>query len=129
MLSKLVVVSPDDYQQWLAGNLEVSGDEGSSHEQTPGEKLVMDAGCLSCHSLDGSRVVGPSFKGLFGSTVQVTTAGKLRSVVADAAYLRTSITDPDAHVVVGYKDMMPSSKAALTDQQITQIIDYLKALD
>ncbi len=127
MLSKVVVVSPQDYEQWLAGNLEVSGEE--SHEQTPGEKLVLDAGCLSCHSLDGSRVVGPTFKGLFGSTVQVTTAGKQRSVAADPAYLRASITDPGADVVVGYKDMMPSSKDTLTDQQITQIIEYLKTLD
>ena len=53
--------------------------------------VYADLGCQSCHSLDGSKGVGPTFKGLFGSQVELTTG---RTVKADEAYLLESISTP-----------------------------------
>jgi cytochrome c oxidase subunit II len=124
----VVVVSPADYQQWLAGNLEVPSGAESQEQEPAGQKLLADAGCLACHSVDGSRLIGPTFKGLFGSSVKVVTGGKERTIVADEAYLISSISDPGADVVVGFRNIMPSSKDTLSDQQIGDLVDYIKEL-
>lgn len=74
-----------------------------------GLDLLRARGCLACHTLDGSRQVGPSFAGLFGSTRQVRTGGALRQVSADEAYIERSLREPDADVADGYPaGAMPS---------------------
>jgi cytochrome c oxidase subunit 2 len=67
-------------------------------------------------------------KGLFGKTVTVLTDGKERRVMANEVYLRKSISEPNADVVVGFPPIMPSQKGLLTDQEIDVLIDYLKEL-
>jgi len=74
------------------------GGGGSGGAQS-GEELYRQYACASCHSLDGSKGTGPSFKGLAGSKVELE-GGK--EVTADAAYLEKAITDPDADVTEGY---------------------------
>ena len=74
------------------------GGGGSGGAQS-GEELYRQYACASCHSLDGSKGTGPSFKGLAGSKVKLE-GGK--EVTADAAYLEKAITDPDADVTEGY---------------------------
>jgi cytochrome c oxidase subunit 2 len=64
-----------------------------------GEQLYRQYACAGCHSLNGDKGTGPTFKGLAGSTV--TLAGG-KQVKADAAYLEKAITDPDADVTEGY---------------------------
>ncbi len=64
-----------------------------------GAALARQFGCLSCHTTDGRPAAGPTFKGLYGSQLRLTTG---QTVTADAAYLRESITDPDAKIVAGY---------------------------
>jgi cytochrome c oxidase subunit 2 len=66
----------------------------------PGGKLYASLGCQGCHSLDGSQGTGPTFKGLFGSTVKLANG---KSVKADTAYLIESIVLPDKQIVQGYK--------------------------
>jgi len=75
-----------------------SGGSGGGGAQS-GEELYRQYACASCHSLDGSKGTGPSFKGLAGSKVKLE-GGK--EVTADAAYLEKAITDPDADVTEGY---------------------------
>jgi cytochrome c oxidase subunit 2 len=48
--------------------------------------------------------------------------------MADEVYLRKSILEPNADVVVGFPPIMPSQKGLLTDQEIDVLIDYLKEL-
>ena len=57
------------------------------------------SGCSGCHSLTGAKLVGPSFKGLYGSKVQLSTG---QTVTADEAYLLQSIMDPDKQIVKGF---------------------------
>jgi cytochrome c oxidase subunit 2 len=90
---------------------------------TAGAKILDDNGCTACHSLDGSESVGGTFKGLYGST---RTLADGATVVADDAYIRESILDPEAKVVKGLDPVMPP--LSLTDADLNAVIEYLKTL-
>jgi cytochrome c oxidase subunit 2 len=127
MIAKLIVVPPDQFDAWMQGkNIQFTGDAFAAMQK--GEALLYQRGCTSCHSLNGNKMVGPSLKGLYGSSVEVTTSGTRRTVVADDTYIRKSIVDPGADVVDGFPNTMPPSKDVVTDEEITQIIDFLKTL-
>jgi cytochrome c oxidase subunit 2 len=64
-----------------------------------GSRLYQTDGCAGCHSLNGTRLVGPSWKGLAGSRVRLTDG---RTVTADDAYLTRHILEPNAMTVQGY---------------------------
>lgn len=81
--------------------------------------------CLACHSADGSQLVGPTWKGLYGHEVELEDGSK---VVADDAYIRESIVDPMAKIVKGYPPSMPPFGAMLTEEQTKDIIEYIKSL-
>ena len=83
-------------------------------------------GCLGCHTVDGSKKVGPTFKGLFGSTVTVLTNGKERVIVADEEYLKRSVLHPEADIVKGYPPVMPA--ITMTHEELEEIIEYLESL-
>ncbi len=91
-----------------------------------GSDLAQSKGCLACHSTNGSRSMGPTYKGLYMKKETVITGGHERQVVADDAYLKTSIKDPQADVVKGYPAMMP--KVNLTEQEVSDLVDYIKSL-
>lgn len=91
-----------------------------------GKEQTINLGCAACHSVDGSKLVGPSFKGLFGSQVSLDGG---RTVTADTAYIRKSILEPNADIVKGFpKSVMPAFGGTLTDEQISDIIQYIKSL-
>jgi len=87
-----------------------------------GQKLHKGKGCNACHSLDGSKLVGPSFKGLWGRS-EKTSAG---DVTVDLAYVTESIRQPMAKIVEGYPPAMPA--ANLTDLEIESITKYFETL-
>ena len=90
----------------------------------PGYKL-MDANlCLACHSTDGQPGIGPTFKGAYQRAEKLKDGS---TVTVDDAFIREKILHPEAKIVAGtYEQEMP--KTELTDQEIDQIIDYLKTL-
>jgi cytochrome c oxidase subunit II len=94
---------------------------GSGHAGK-GAKLVEGAGCLGCHSTDGSPKFGPTFKGLYGSTVALSGG---RSVKADDAYIKESVLEPGAKVVKGYPPAMPSFKGKFSDEELDEIVEYI----
>ena len=123
MLSKVKVLPEDDYNTWLAATSEAPVGE------PPGLTLMKQNACVTCHSQDGSRIVGPSFKGLFGKKETVITNGAEREVTVDEEYIRRSVYDPNADVVKGYSpNLMPSQKDKLTEDDVKKIIDYMKTL-
>lgn len=87
-----------------------------------GSQLYAAKGCNACHSLDGNKLVGPTFKGLFGST-RDTNAGE---VVADMAYLAESMLQPNAKVVTGFPPVMPP--LPLTDLEVESLSLYIQSL-
>jgi len=94
-----------------------------------GKRLMEKNGCVVCHSSDGTKIVGPSYKGVYGHKVTVITDGKEREIVADDEYIKRSIYEPEADVVKGFvKGQMVSYKTILNDQDVANIIEYLKTL-
>ena len=93
-----------------------------------GEGLYSSRGCQGCHSIDGSASSGPTFKGLFGSTVTLTNGQKVK---ADEQYLLDSILDPDKQIVKGYQPgVMVSAvpKGSVPQDQAQELVDYIKTL-
>ncbi len=123
MLGKVVVLDSADYNKWYAELI-----KSTPAVEAPGLALLKKNNCLACHSLDGSRIVGPSFKGLYGSKVQIITDKGELTVNADDNYIRRAIIDPGSKVVKGFnKGLMQSYKGILSDQDISSIIAYFKS--
>ena len=124
MLAIIKVVPEKDFNKWLDA-LAVNTPTAVS----PGLDILQKNGCVACHSLDGTKIVGPTFKALYGATIDVETDGKAHKVTADEQYLKSSITDPDKDIVVGYsKGLMKSYKTMIKDDDMNKIIDYIKTL-
>jgi cytochrome c oxidase subunit 2 len=71
--------------------------------------------------------VGPTWKGLFGSTREFTDG---TSQVADEEYVRNSILNPMSEIVSGYAPVMPANYAdVLSEQQLNAIVEYIKTLE
>jgi cytochrome c oxidase subunit II len=126
MLGKVNVLSPEAYDIWEHG---LPGEQGQAVASLPpaelGEKIYKEKGCNACHSVDGSTLVGPSFKGVFGHTVELSDGSK---VEADENYIRESILEPQAQIVKGFQPVMPSFKGILSDDEVTAVIAYIKTL-
>ena len=92
-----------------------------------GGRLAKEKGCLACHSLDGSRGVGPTFKGLYGSKVRVTKNGTPIIVTADEAYLKEMIRKPGALVVEGFPPIMPTFPD-LKDDEVEALVEFIEGI-
>ena len=117
----------EDLQQ--AGDLQARARQSESEQLVSarrGRHLHQEIGCTTCHSIDGSSQVGPSFKGLYG-TKRALKNGE--TVVADAEYIRQSILNPSKHVVEGYPANMPSYEGMLSDSEIASLVAFIRSLD
>jgi cytochrome c oxidase subunit 2 len=101
---------------------------GSGWDRPTGKDLLAVRGCVTCHSLDGSKLVGPSFKGVWGKTETVVTDGVERQITIDEEYVRRSIMEPAADLVKGYQNLMPSQAAIVDSTDVENIIEFLKEL-
>lgn len=120
MIGRVVAMEPAAFQAWLTG--ETGGPAVSV--VAAGEALFQQQGCPSCHTSEaGAR--GPSLAGLAGSTVDLADGS---TVVADDAYLRQSILEPQARLVAGYSAIMPTYQGLLSEESLMQLIAYLKSL-
>ncbi len=121
MVTKTRVIEEEAFDKWL-NDLEATGDI----PDPAGLILLKETGCMACHSDDGSRLVGPSFKGIYGAEKIVVSDGTEHTITVDDEYLRSSITDPDRDIVKGFsKGLMQSYSEELTEEEIGQIIEYL----
>jgi len=122
MLNSVTVVSDAEYQKWLTKTESVANEH-------PGLSLMKKNACFSCHTQDGSKLIGPSFKGVFGRNEIVDTDGVEHTVTVDEVYIKRSIKNPNADVVKGFaKGLMVPYEKILSDEQIDQIIGYLKTV-
>ncbi len=119
MRGMLIVHNKEEFQKWVENP--VTG--GSTDPM----EILKSNGCTSCHSVDGTRVVGPSYKGIWGKSETVITDGAERQVVVDEAYIKKSIREPKADTVKGYPaGVMPAG--TLSDADIDVLIKYFKTL-
>lgn len=128
MHTSVVVMPQDKFDKWYIDTTQVV----TLIADKPGAlglSIVKKNGCLACHSLDGSKLVGPSWKGIFGRTEMVITKGQTREVKVDTAYIINSIYNPNDDVVKGFnKGLMLSYKNELTEDDIGEIIEFMKTL-
>ncbi|HEX9973954.1 MAG TPA: cytochrome c oxidase subunit II [bacterium] len=151
MKTKVVVLSENEFQVWLASKAATqpgtdstvatnmiqkavaeTKNEAVQAEQKKdvprGFALLNDKGCTACHTLDGTPMVGSTFKGIFGKKQIVITDGKERLITIDEAYFKKSILQPEADLVKGYDPIMPEPDEAITDEEIREMIAHIKAL-
>jgi cytochrome c oxidase subunit II len=119
MIGWVNVMEPAEYENWLSGG----GAEGSMASQ--GEKLFQQYGCSTCHLLDEQGRC-PIMRGVYGSRVLLQDG---RTVLADDAYIRESILNPNAKIVSGFKpDVMPTFQGQISEEDILKLIVYIKSL-
>jgi cytochrome c oxidase subunit II len=118
MGGSIVVMEEHDYEAWLERG-------GAAADVTAsGDQLFVTMACSTCHRAD-SALRAPYLEGLFGSVVHLADGS---TATVDENYLRQSILDPTAKVVSGYQPLMPTYKGQLTEEELLQLIIYIKSL-
>jgi cytochrome c oxidase subunit II len=128
MYSYVKVMEDSAFQSFIADTTKVAAADSDSPTAT-GKRIMQNIGCFACHSLDGSKLVGPSFKGIWGAEHTVVTGKETRKIIVDEEYIKRSIYDPNADVVEGFmKGLMITYQGQLSDDDISNIIEYLKTV-
>jgi cytochrome c oxidase subunit 2 len=135
MIGRIVVMEPADYQAWLsqsapapttlvAGAAAAGVQTAALSPVAAGEVLFNQKACATCHQPQGGAL-GPSLVGVYGKRVALQDG---REVVADDGYLRESILNPTAKLVAGFQPVMPTFQGQLDEEQVMQLIQYIKSL-
>jgi cytochrome c oxidase subunit 2 len=120
MIGSIIVMEPRDYETWLAG-----GTPGKSLVAS-GQDLFTSLACVTCHRAGpGMTQRGPHLEGVYNSQVKLADG---RTVTADDNYVRESILNPTAKVVAGYDPVMPTFQGQVTEEQLSQLIAYVRSL-
>ena len=118
MIGWVYAMEPAEFQAWLGGG------KPADSPAAAGEKLFTDLVCITCHSGD-AQARAPQLKGLFGHTVELQGGA---TVVADEAYIRESIVNPQAKIVAGFAPIMPTFQGMVNEEQLLQLIAYVRSL-
>ena len=119
MIGSVVVMELTEFDNWLSGN---------SSQQSPavaGQQLYQTLGCISCHGARGEGGRGPALTGVFGSQVSLADGSTIK---ADEAYIRESIFNPQAKLVNGFGAIMPTFQGQISEEQLLQILAFIKSL-
>lgn len=126
MHSWVYVLDKDDYKKKLdeAANIFV---DHSVNPPKPlpyvevGKKLYA-GNCAQCHTVDGGIGQGPTWKGLYKSSVAFSSSNVPGYTLSEGdddqkwdAYLVESILHPEAKIVQGFANNMPSQESAFSD--------------
>ena len=142
MIGEVIALEDQQWKDWLKGKKitgvgRAGGElEGIPAEATAGQlkqlsladqgKQVFETkSCNTCHSNDGTTKIGPTWKGLYGTQVELVDGKK---VMQDDNFLHECITNPDSARVKGFGPVMPTFKGVLSEQEITAVISYIKSL-
>lgn len=122
MITKLKVVSKEDFDKWLIEESEV----GSLPLAQRGAKIFQIKACASCHNVDNPVAkVGPSLYKILGADRSFEDGSNL---VADENYVRESILNSKAKIVKGYQPVMPAFQGQLSETELSALIEYIKEL-
>lgn len=119
MVGTIYVMNPADYDAWLTSGVTEAGTMSEK-----GADLFQQLGCVNCHQA-GSQGRAPNLVGLYGTRVELQGGG---TAIADASFIRESIVNPQARIVNGYDPIMPTFQGLATEDQIQQLIEYLKSI-
>ncbi len=127
MIGKVHVLSQDDYDAWLAdagSSATASSGGGTGNAIVDGAKLFEEKVCNTCHKEEPSAIA-PTLVGVYGTEVQLADGS---TATVDEAYIRESIKNPQAKIVAGYQAAMPTYEGQISEEQILQLIAYIKSL-
>jgi cytochrome c oxidase subunit 2 len=131
MFTGVKVMPKEEFETWIADTTAVAvvvDTEMSLADQ--GFEIMRRNGCNACHSSDGTKLVGPSYLGYWGTMRKVTTGREEREVLFDEEYVRRSIYDPNADIAEGFnRGLMLSYEGMVAEEEVDLIIEYLKALN
>lgn len=134
MRGEVRVLGSEDYARWKrAGDPSLPAADCGRGPGSCGESSLLEQGrvvaerrqCVACHTLDGQPHVGPTWARLYGSEVLLADG---RRVVADDAYLTRSMMDPNADVVAGYRQLMPSFRGVLSAGETAALVELIRSL-
>jgi cytochrome c oxidase subunit 2 len=126
MEAKVIVMKPAQYEDWIA---ELGAEDDSMPLDELGEKLYTKKACNTCHTLDGSALVGPSYLQTSQMWGEERVFDDGSSTIIDANYIRSSILEPQTQIVAGYQGVMPTYQGLLNDRELDALIAFLKSLD
>lgn len=130
MYTYVEVMEDSAFQSWIADTTQQTVAADIDSPVATGRRIMQNIGCFACHSIDGSRLVGPSYKGIWDEEQTVITDGEERQITVDEEYIRRSIYQPNADIVKGFnKGLMLSYEGQLSVEDIDNIIAYLKSLN
>jgi cytochrome c oxidase subunit 2 len=119
MVGTVTVMSQDDYKAWLTGS-----EAGDIPPAEAGRLLFNSLGCVTCHG-----VQAPSMAGLFGRRQEVLLpSGQPKVITVDEEYIHESILYSTAKIVKGYQPIMPSFRGQVTEEQVSQLVAYIRSL-
>lgn len=130
MLSEVVVMEQEEFWEWHEDTtaLAMAVPEGADMAMM-GRQVLDRNGCIACHSLDGSELVGPSFANVWGTEVPVITDGEERTVLFDEEYVKRSIYEPEYDIHDGYRPgQMLSYQDEVSEEEIDMIIELIKSI-
>lgn len=133
MRGEVVVLEPAAFDRWLEDQRRgalLAGQDASSAPRAgtfaeEGRIAAVRQECLSCHSVDGTRHIGPTWLDLFGRRQRLQDG---KEVLADEGYLTRSMMDPLAELVAGYSPVMPTYQGRLSASEAAAIVEYIKTL-
>ena len=100
--------------------------EGEVNLVERGRQVAQSTGCLSCHSTDGSQMVGPTWQGAYGHDVTLQNG---ETVTVDDDYIRESIRDPSAKIVQGFSPAMPAyGESQISEDDLQALVAYIESL-
>ena len=118
MTGEVIAMEPRDYETWL------SGGQPQGSLASAGERVFTELACNTCHRPD-DQGRGPVLDGLLGRKVTLQSG---ETLVADEAYVRESILNPSAKITAGYQPIMPTFQGLVSEEQVLQLIEYVKSL-
>ncbi|OGU59171.1 MAG: cytochrome c oxidase subunit II [Ignavibacteria bacterium GWF2_33_9] len=133
MYTKMYVIPFKDYEKWYKDKLtteevlKLVGEVSPTNEIETGKfDILASKGCMQCHSLNGDKLIGPSFTDLSQSKRKVKIDGKEVEVIIDEDYISKSITNPSAAITLGYERVpMPDQMGLLNDDELKQVVKIL----
>jgi cytochrome c oxidase subunit 2 len=126
MLTKARVLSQDAWEDYIQTELDKGAAMANMSPAERGQNLFTNKyGCNACHSVNGTRLVGPTLKGKYGTEEQLEGGG---TVTIDDNYIRESIMVPAAKIVAGFPPAMPSFQGRVSDEEMVDMLEYIKSL-
>ncbi len=124
MRATVIALSAADFERSLTPRDPGPMVAAASSLAAEGQRVAVEHGCYRCHTEDGTAHIGPTWGGLYGSTIELDSGER---IVVDEAYLTESMMDPKAKIRRGYRAVMPAYVGLVDAPEVAAIVERIKA--